>query len=89
MGETAVQLTRVIELENHVSRTPVSTSMSSSAPRRAATVSFHDINYSVKMKSGFLCKRKVTRKHILIDLNGIMKPGLNAILGATGSGKSS
>ncbi|XP_051737150.1 broad substrate specificity ATP-binding cassette transporter ABCG2 [Ctenopharyngodon idella] len=89
MGDTAVQLTRVIELENHVSRTPVSTSMSSSASRRGATVSFHNINYSVKMKSGFLCKRKVTRKNILIELNGIMRPGLNAILGATGSGKSS
>uniref|UniRef100_A0A673N8L4 ATP-binding cassette, sub-family G (WHITE), member 2a n=1 Tax=Sinocyclocheilus rhinocerous TaxID=307959 RepID=A0A673N8L4_9TELE len=37
------------------SRTPVSTRMSFSSPRRGATVSFHNINYSVKMKSGFLC----------------------------------
>ncbi|KAG1940405.1 broad substrate specificity ATP-binding cassette transporter ABCG2 [Pimephales promelas] len=89
MADTVVQLTSVQGLENHVSPKHVSTRMSFSASRRGATVSFHDINYNVKMKSGFLCKRKVTRKNILIDLNGIMKPGLNAILGATGSGKSS
>uniref|UniRef100_A0A672PER9 ATP-binding cassette, sub-family G (WHITE), member 2a n=1 Tax=Sinocyclocheilus grahami TaxID=75366 RepID=A0A672PER9_SINGR len=71
------------------SRTPVSTRMSFSSPRRGATVSFHSINYSVKMKSGFLCKRKLTQKNILVELNGVMRPGLNAILGPTGSGKSS
>ncbi|KAG1940411.1 broad substrate specificity ATP-binding cassette transporter ABCG2-like [Pimephales promelas] len=89
MADTVVQLTSVQGLENHVSPKHVSTRMSFSASRRGATVSFHDINYNVKMKSGFLCKRKVTRKNILIDVNGIMKPGLNAILGPTGSGKSS
>ncbi|XP_076840638.1 broad substrate specificity ATP-binding cassette transporter ABCG2 [Brachyhypopomus gauderio] len=60
-----------------------------SASLRGATVSFHNIHYRVDTRSGILCKRKVTHKDILIDLNGIMKPGLNAILGATGSGKSS
>ncbi|KAI1883625.1 hypothetical protein AGOR_G00233500 [Albula goreensis] len=54
-----------------------------------STVSFHNIHYSVDLKSGPVCKRKVTTKEILVDLNGLMKPGLNAILGATGSGKSS
>uniref|UniRef100_A0A673K9T5 ATP-binding cassette sub-family G member 2-like n=1 Tax=Sinocyclocheilus rhinocerous TaxID=307959 RepID=A0A673K9T5_9TELE len=63
--------------------------MSFSSLRRGATVSFHSINYSVKMKSGFLCKRKLTQKNILIQLNGVMRPGLNALLGPTGSGKSS
>lgn len=88
MGDTAVPLSGVNVVGNSgtKSRSLVST-MSTS--RRGATVSFHNINYSVKMKSGFLCKRKITQKDILIDLNGIMKPGLNAILGATGSGKSS
>uniref|UniRef100_A0A672PEE9 ATP-binding cassette sub-family G member 2-like n=1 Tax=Sinocyclocheilus grahami TaxID=75366 RepID=A0A672PEE9_SINGR len=85
MENTAVQLTGVRD----ESRTPVSTRMSFSSPRRGATVSFHSINYSVKMKSGFLCKRKLTQKNILVELNGLMRPGLNAILGATGSGKSS
>ncbi|XP_041926462.1 broad substrate specificity ATP-binding cassette transporter ABCG2-like [Alosa sapidissima] len=56
---------------------------------KGSTVSFHNINYSVKESRGLLCKRKSTTKDILIDLNGMMRPGLNAILGATGSGKSS
>ncbi|XP_052450752.1 broad substrate specificity ATP-binding cassette transporter ABCG2-like [Carassius gibelio] len=87
MADTAVQMTG--ELNNNQSRTPVSTRMSFLSPRRGATMSFHNINYSVKMKSGFLFKRKVTQKNILIELNGIMRSGLNAILGPTGSGKSS
>ncbi|XP_041841126.1 broad substrate specificity ATP-binding cassette transporter ABCG2 [Melanotaenia boesemani] len=54
-----------------------------------ATVSFHNIFYKVKQGGGCFCLKKTTTKDILIDLNGIMKPGLNAIMGATGSGKSS
>ncbi|XP_062852465.1 broad substrate specificity ATP-binding cassette transporter ABCG2d [Trichomycterus rosablanca] len=53
-----------------------------------ASVSFHNIQYSVKLKSG-PCKRNVITKNILVNLNGIMKPGLNAIMGPTGGGKSS
>ncbi|NXJ20025.1 ABCG2 protein, partial [Dicrurus megarhynchus] len=52
-------------------------------------LTFHNICYRVKTKSGFLCFRKTTDKEVLRDVNGIMKPGLNAILGPTGSGKSS
>ncbi|KAL6079791.1 hypothetical protein STEG23_023432, partial [Scotinomys teguina] len=51
-------------------------------------LSFHNITYRVKVKSGFLA-RKTVEKEILSDINGIMKPGLNAILGPTGGGKSS
>ncbi|XP_018102076.1 ATP binding cassette subfamily G member 2 (Junior blood group) L homeolog isoform X1 [Xenopus laevis] len=54
-----------------------------------AVLSFYNINYKVKVKSGLICRRKVTERIILNDVNGIMKPGLNAILGPTGSGKSS
>uniref|UniRef100_A0AAY4C1D2 ABC transporter domain-containing protein n=1 Tax=Denticeps clupeoides TaxID=299321 RepID=A0AAY4C1D2_9TELE len=54
-----------------------------------ATISFHNIHYKVKERRGPLCKRTTVTKDILLDLNGVMKPGLNAILGATGSGKSS
>ncbi|KFU99871.1 ATP-binding cassette sub-family G member 2, partial [Pterocles gutturalis] len=54
-----------------------------------SSVSFHNIQYSVKQSSGFLCKRKTVEKKILHNVYGIMKPGLNAILGPTGSGKSS
>ncbi|XP_056588352.1 broad substrate specificity ATP-binding cassette transporter ABCG2 [Triplophysa dalaica] len=90
MADGEVHMTKVNDVGNSgtTSKT-LSTMGSSSSPRRGSTVSFHKIHYSVKMKSGFLCKRKITKKDILIDLNGLMKPGLNAILGATGSGKSS
>uniref|UniRef100_A0A3P9LH08 ATP-binding cassette, sub-family G (WHITE), member 2a n=1 Tax=Oryzias latipes TaxID=8090 RepID=A0A3P9LH08_ORYLA len=54
-----------------------------------ATVSFHNIHYKVRLGGGCLCWKKGPSKDILIDLNGMMKPGLNAIMGATGSGKSS
>nr|XP_020442300.1 ATP-binding cassette sub-family G member 2-like [Monopterus albus] len=53
-----------------------------------STVSFHNIYYKVTQGRSCLCRKKAS-KDILIDLNGIMKPGLNAIMGATGSGKSS
>ncbi|KAJ1218524.1 hypothetical protein NDU88_006102 [Pleurodeles waltl] len=56
---------------------------------KGSTVSFHNICYRVKMKSGLICRPKIVEKTILTEINGIMKPGLNAILGPTGSGKSS
>ncbi|CAL8272865.1 unnamed protein product [Gadus morhua 'NCC'] len=66
------------------------TSTFSSTPC-SATVSFHNIQYKVQLKSGFFCVGKNSRvtREILVDLNGVMRPGLNAILGPTGSGKSS
>ncbi|KFO64870.1 ATP-binding cassette sub-family G member 2, partial [Corvus brachyrhynchos] len=54
-----------------------------------SVLTFHNICYRVKTKTGFLCFRKTADKEVLRDVNGIMKPGLNAILGPTGSGKSS
>ncbi|GAB1290873.1 ATP-binding cassette sub-family G member 2 [Apodemus speciosus] len=65
--------------------------MSSRAVKTLAegdVLSFHHITYRVKVKSGFLARKRV-EKEILSDINGIMKPGLNAILGPTGGGKSS
>ncbi|XP_032440165.1 broad substrate specificity ATP-binding cassette transporter ABCG2-like isoform X1 [Xiphophorus hellerii] len=62
---------------------------SAGANKQGATVSFHNIHYKVKQGGGCFCLKKATTKDILIDLNGLMKPGLNAIMGATGSGKSS
>ncbi|NXV37324.1 ABCG2 protein, partial [Rissa tridactyla] len=52
-------------------------------------LTFHNVCYHVKMKTGFLCCQKTTDKEVLRNVNGIMRPGLNAILGPTGSGKSS
>ncbi|XP_030127803.4 broad substrate specificity ATP-binding cassette transporter ABCG2 isoform X1 [Taeniopygia guttata] len=57
--------------------------------RVGSVLTFHNIYYHVKIKTGFLCFQKTTKKEVLRDVNGIMKPGLNAILGPTGSGKSS
>ncbi|NWX13832.1 ABCG2 protein, partial [Aegotheles bennettii] len=54
-----------------------------------SVLTFHNICYQVKMKTGFLCCQKAVNKEVLRDVNGIMRPGLNAILGPTGSGKSS
>uniref|UniRef100_A0AAQ6IDH7 ABC transporter domain-containing protein n=1 Tax=Anabas testudineus TaxID=64144 RepID=A0AAQ6IDH7_ANATE len=54
-----------------------------------STVSFHSIHYKVQLQNGFFCRRQTSPKEILVNLNGIMRPGLNAILGPTGSGKSS
>ncbi|KAF2984298.1 hypothetical protein EK904_000686 [Melospiza melodia maxima] len=59
------------------------------AGRAGSVLTFHNICYHVKTKTGFPCFRKTTKKQVLKDVNGIMKPGLNAILGPTGSGKSS
>ncbi|XP_072241036.1 broad substrate specificity ATP-binding cassette transporter ABCG2d [Leuresthes tenuis] len=54
-----------------------------------STVSFHNIHYRVNLRSGVLCRAEISPREILVDINGIMRPGLNAILGPTGSGKSS
>ncbi|XP_066548885.1 broad substrate specificity ATP-binding cassette transporter ABCG2 [Amia ocellicauda] len=56
---------------------------------RGSVVSFHNINYSVKISESPACKCKTENKQILCKINGIMKPGLNAILGPSGGGKSS
>ncbi|XP_077461307.1 broad substrate specificity ATP-binding cassette transporter ABCG2d [Stigmatopora argus] len=58
-------------------------------PAAGATVSFHDVRYQLRARSGFLARKRDVPRQILSDLNGIMRPGLNAILGPTGSGKSS
>ncbi|XP_037385751.2 broad substrate specificity ATP-binding cassette transporter ABCG2 isoform X2 [Talpa occidentalis] len=67
---------------------PGTTSNDMKACSEGAVLSFHNICYRVKVKSGFL-GRKTFEKEILKNVNGIMRPGLNAILGPTGGGKSS
>ncbi|XP_008991251.1 broad substrate specificity ATP-binding cassette transporter ABCG2 isoform X2 [Callithrix jacchus] len=68
---------------------PSTTSNDLKAFTEGAVLSFHNICYRVKVKNGFLPGRKPVQKEILSNINGIMKPGLNAILGPTGGGKSS
>ena len=60
-----------------------------------STITFRSLNYTLRKQKCCnpcplpfcLCKKK--HKRILYDINGIFKPGMNAILGPTGSGKSS
>ncbi|XP_078269100.1 broad substrate specificity ATP-binding cassette transporter ABCG2-like [Rhinoraja longicauda] len=54
-----------------------------------STVSFKNICYQIKVKQGYLWKRQTVVKKILCNINGVMRPGMNAIMGPTGSGKSS
>lgn len=52
-------------------------------------LSFHNICYQAKVKSGFLFGRKTAEKEILMNINGPLRPGLNIILWPTGRGKPS
>ena len=60
---------------------------------RGSTITFSAINYSVvAQQNGSSCFNGCCQKkpkQILYDLSGVFKPGINAILGPTGSGKSS
>ncbi|KAK7148160.1 hypothetical protein R3I93_012470 [Phoxinus phoxinus] len=52
------------------------------------TVTFHQIRYRVKERLGMFSWQWVV-KDILKDVSGIINPGMNAIMGPTGSGKTS
>ncbi|KAL4613032.1 ATP-binding cassette sub-family G member 2-like [Arapaima gigas] len=51
-------------------------------------LTFQNLHYCITENQG-LCNRKGKKKDILKDVSGIMKPGINAIMGPTGSGKTS
>ncbi|XP_052785141.1 broad substrate specificity ATP-binding cassette transporter ABCG2-like isoform X2 [Mya arenaria] len=53
-----------------------------------STLTIHNINYTVQVKEK-TCSCSTQDKAILKGIDGIFKPGMNAILGPTGSGKSS
>ncbi|XP_062963792.1 broad substrate specificity ATP-binding cassette transporter ABCG2 isoform X2 [Cynocephalus volans] len=75
--------------QRNINGLPGATSSDLKTFTEGAVLSFHNICYRVKVKSGFLPRRKIVEKEILSNVSGIMKPGLNAILGPTGGGKSS
>uniref|UniRef100_A0A8C2C2V7 ATP-binding cassette, sub-family G (WHITE), member 2c n=1 Tax=Cyprinus carpio TaxID=7962 RepID=A0A8C2C2V7_CYPCA len=52
------------------------------------TLTFHNLRYSIKERLGMFSMQWV-EKDILKDVSGIMNPGMNAIMGPTGSGKTS
>ena len=62
-------------------------------PVHGSTISFKSIDYTIHSRkcSDYVCRTclKEKQKQILFNLNGIFQPGMNAILGPTGSGKSS
>ncbi|XP_047423343.1 broad substrate specificity ATP-binding cassette transporter ABCG2-like isoform X2 [Sciurus carolinensis] len=51
-------------------------------------LSIHNICYREKVKSGSLLCRRTSEREILTNINGIMKPGLNAIMECTSGDKS-
>ncbi|XP_029911937.1 broad substrate specificity ATP-binding cassette transporter ABCG2b [Myripristis murdjan] len=55
---------------------------------RGPTVTFCNLHYCVRESNG-VCRKKGPEKYILTDVSGIMRPGMNAIMGPTGSGKTS
>ena len=68
-----------MEIEETIPMVTNSTSIDGS------TITFNSINYSITTFVG--CRKK--HKEVLHQLSGIFKQGVNAILGPTGSGKSS
>lgn len=54
---------------------------------RGPTVTFSSLHYFVQETR--FCRKIGPEKCILKDVSGIMRPGMNAIMGATGSGKTS
>ncbi|DAA28809.1 broad substrate specificity ATP-binding cassette transporter ABCG2 isoform X2 [Bos taurus] len=78
-----------IPMSKKLNGIPETTSKDLQTLTEGAVLSFHNICYRVKVKTGFLLCRKTIEKEILANINGVMKPGLNAILGPTGGGKSS
>lgn len=65
-----------------------------SDPIDGSIISFHQLNYKIDTHRSLLGRIPLPffqkqKKHILHNLTGTFEPGLNAILGPTGSGKSS
>ncbi|XP_015354659.1 broad substrate specificity ATP-binding cassette transporter ABCG2-like [Marmota marmota marmota] len=59
-----------------------------SSDKKGPVLSFHNVSYHVKEKKCFPFNQKTTEEKELWNINGIMKPGLNAIVGPQGGGKS-
>jgi len=73
------------EINNHVEDICDDAEFTSFVPSNGAVLSFDNIEYYIKKKKS----EDARGKKILRGISGIMKPGLNAIMGPTGSGKSS
>ncbi|GFS06723.1 ATP-binding cassette sub-family G member 2-like [Elysia marginata] len=71
----------------HTMRMEASPTFGSGSTAQVEVLSFHDINYKVNIRTRPF--KPPVEKQILKTVNGRFKPGMNAILGPTGSGKSS
>ncbi|CAF2508741.1 unnamed protein product [Rotaria sp. Silwood2] len=59
---------------------------------QSISISFHELNYEIghiKKRKIFSCCKLKPRKQILFNISGSFSTGMNAILGPSGSGKSS
>jgi ATP-binding cassette, subfamily G (WHITE), member 2 len=73
------------------SKTLVVTGENSLMNPSGSSIIFRSINYTIRSQGccSSLSSFEKKTKRILVDINGIFKPGMNAILGPTGCGKSS
>ncbi len=58
---------------NGTARSKVIKAMDQNKQPCGSTVSFHNIQYKMQLKSGFLCKKKTTSREILVDLKSVIK----------------
>ena len=56
---------------------------------RGSVITFQSVNYHLSAGACVVPCRTPSPKQILFDLSGVFRPGMNAIMGPTGSGKSS
>ncbi|XP_040149041.2 broad substrate specificity ATP-binding cassette transporter ABCG2 isoform X3 [Ictidomys tridecemlineatus] len=76
-------------LRRHTNGLPEMISADGETITQGAVLSFHNICYRGQEKRGSLLRRRIVEKETLWNISGIMKPGLNAIMGPPGGGKSS
>ncbi|XP_048669550.1 broad substrate specificity ATP-binding cassette transporter ABCG2-like [Marmota marmota marmota] len=76
-------------LQRHTNGLPEMISTDGETITQGAVLSFHNICYRGQEKRGSLLRQRTVEKEILWNISGIMKPGLNAIMGPPGGGKSS
>ncbi|XP_031192922.1 ATP-binding cassette sub-family G member 3 isoform X2 [Mastomys coucha] len=67
-------------MERHRSDLPETNTSDLKTLTEEAVLSFHNINYRETVQSGFLLCKKTRVIERLSNINGIMKPGLNAIM---------
>uniref|UniRef100_A0A8C9UVI9 Uncharacterized protein n=1 Tax=Spermophilus dauricus TaxID=99837 RepID=A0A8C9UVI9_SPEDA len=75
-------------LRRHTNGLPEMISADGETITQGAVLSFHNICYRGQEKRGSLFRQRTVEKEILSNISGIMKPGLNAIMGPPGGDES-